>query len=322
MCRPVARSRAACLVTGGAGFLGSHLVRALVRRGHAVTVLDNFSSGSLENLREVKKAVRVVRGDVREPKDVRRALRGAEWVFHLAALVSVPGSIKRPGETYATNAEGTRLLLEESLRAEVLRVVYASSCAVYGDGLPRAIPEDTPPRPQTPYALSKWMAECYARAYWAMYGLEVVVLRFFNVYGPGQSASSPYSAVVARFSDALVRGRRPFIYGDGRQTRDFVYVGDTVDAFRRAAGRRRAEGRIINIGSGRAVSIRTLFETLARFADGAVRPRCAKARRGDIRRSRASVKAARSVLGFRSRVTLREGLRKTYAWFAEAAAKT
>jgi UDP-glucose 4-epimerase len=287
-----------------------------------VSILDNFSSGSLENLRGVEKAVRVVRGDVREPKDIRKALRGAEWVFHLAAFISVPESIKRPEETYSTNAEGTRLLLEESLRAEVLRVVYASSCAVYGGGLSRAIPEDASPRPQSPYALSKWMAECYARAYWAMYGLEVVVLRFFNVYGPGQSASSSYSAVVARFSDALARGRRPFIYGDGRQTRDFVYVGDVVEAFRRAAERRRAEGRVINIGSGRAVSIRTLFETLAPLADGAVKPRYAKARRGDIRRSRASVKAARSVLGFRPKATLREGLRKTYAWFAEAAAKT
>jgi UDP-glucose 4-epimerase len=297
-------------------------VRALVRRGHAVSILDNFCSGSLENLRGVEKAVRVVRGDVREPRDLRKALKGAELVFHLAALVSVPESIKRPGETYATNAEGTRLLLEESLRAEVLRVVYASSCAVYGDGLPRAIPEDTPPRPQTPYALSKWMAECYARAYWAMYGLETVVLRFFNIYGPGQSASSPYSAVVARFSDALVRGRRPLIYGDGRQTRDFVYVGDAAEALRRAAERRRAEGRSLNIGSGRAVSIRTLFRTLAPFANGAVKPRYAKARRSDIRRSRASIEAARSVLGFRPKATLREGLRKTYAWFAEAAAKT
>jgi len=300
------------VVTGGAGFIGSHLVDALLAQGRRVRVLDNLSTGREENLADARRSggerLELNVGDVRDSAAVKETLAGAERVFHLAALVSVQQSVEHPRLCHEVNVTGTLNVLEEACRSEVRRVVLASTCAVYGDEPELPKREEMPPQPQSPYAASKWMDEIYAGLYRRLYGLETAALRFFNVYGPRQDPASEYAAVIPKFVGRMLEGRRPVVFGDGEQTRDFVYVGDVVAACLRAT--EGAASGVYNVGSGRRYSLLELVEVLNRVLGTRLEPEHAPARVGEVRHSVASVERARRDLGFEPRVTLEEGLRR------------
>ncbi len=290
------------LVTGGAGFIGSHLAWTLADRKHRVRVLDDFSTGRRENLRP---DAEVIEGSVTDRAALDRAVAGADTVFHLAALVSVPASVADPRRCHAVNVEGTARLLEAAAAAKVRRVILASSSAVYGDFGDAPAREDQPPRPQSPYAASKLAGEHFART---TAGIESVSLRFFNVYGTRQDPASPYAAVVPIFAAAVEAGRPLPVTGDGDQTRDFVYVADVVSALLLAAEAPGAAGRTYNIGSGRPVSVAGLAHAMGRAAGRPVELEFRPPRPGDIRHSTADVSAAARDLQFRARTPLEEGL--------------
>jgi nucleoside-diphosphate-sugar epimerase len=298
------------LVTGGAGFIGSHLVDGLMSGGFDVVVLDDFSSGKLKNLSVYSGESNfcLVEGDVRDKADVKKALEGVDVVFHLAAIVSVDFSVKNPLMVNEVNVGGTLNVLRESLKAGVKRFVYASSCAVYGEPVNLPISEGYPTEPMSPYAVSKLAAEYYCRVFCGVYGLEAVCLRFFNVYGSRQVVG-PYSGVIVNFIDKLKRGEEPIVYGDGEQTRDFVFVGDVVDACLRAMRCKNCAGEIVNVGSGVETSINRLADVLIElFHIRDVKPVYAKARAGDIGRSYADLSKAEGLLGHKSKTSLKEGL--------------
>jgi nucleoside-diphosphate-sugar epimerase len=298
------------LVTGGAGFIGSHLVETLMSEGFDVVVLDDFSSGRRENLSVYSGESNfcLVEGDVRVKADVEKALEGVDVVFHLAAIVSVDFSVKNPLLVNEVNVGGTLNVLRESLNAGVKRFVYVSSCAVYGEPVNLPINEEHPAKPMSPYGVSKLAAEHYCRVFYEVYGIETVCLRFFNVYGPRQMIG-PYSGVIMQFIDKLKHGEKPIIYGDGNQTRDFVFVGDVVDACLRAMKCRNCVGEIVNVGFGVETSINRLAEVLIGVFDVRdVKPVYAKARVGDIRRSYADLSKAEGLLGYKSKTSLKEGL--------------
>jgi len=297
------------LVTGGAGFIGSHLVNSLVREGFEVVVLDNFFSGRLENLSHIDKHdFCLVRGDVRNKSDLRKALKNVDFVFHLAAIVNVPFSIENPLLVSEVNVDGTLNVLEESLKAGVERLVYASSCAVYGDPLKVPVDEGHPTRPLSPYGVSKLTAEYYCRVFYEVYELETVCLRFFNVYGSRQGGG-PYAGVVSKFIEFLRDRKSPVIFGDGKQTRDFVYVEDVVNACLLALESKACVGEFVNIGSGVETSINELAETLIElFGLSGIEPEYTCPRVGDIKRSCASLEKARRLLGYRPKFSLKNGL--------------
>ena len=300
------------LVTGGAGFIGSHLVDRLIDEGFEVVVLDDFSSGRRENLNQHfgKANFCLVEGDVRDRADVRKALKGVDVVFHLAAIVSVDFSVKNPLLVNEVNVGGTLNVLRESLKAGVKRFVYASSCAVYGEPVHLPVDEGHPARPFSPYGVSKLAAEHYCRVFHAVYGLETVCLRFFNVYGSRQ-ASGPYSGVIMKFVDRLKRGKQPIIYGDGEQTRDFVFVKDVVDACMRTMRCENCVGEVINVGSGREITINELAKILIRlFKVQKVKPVYTESRIGDIKHSCADMSRAKKLLGYKPKVSLVEGLKR------------
>jgi UDP-glucose 4-epimerase len=299
------------LVVGGAGFIGSHLAARLVRENRPVRIFDNLSSGSRANLAGITDAIEVIEGDVRDPEAVRQATDGCEIVYHQAAEVSVQRSIADPRTTYDVNVGGTLNVLLAARDAGCRRVVVASSSAVYGDepGSPRW--ERQLPAPASPYASSKVACEHLCVVFSRVYGLETVALRYFNVYGPRQDPGSPYAAVIPRFMRALSRRERPTIFGDGEQTRDFIYVDDVVEANLRAASVPEATGRVVNVGSGRSVSINELLALLADRFSVDVPPIYLPARPGDVRHSVAAVDTARAVLGLSHPVSLEEGLDRT-----------
>ena len=302
------------LVTGGAGFIGSHLVDALVGAGARVRVLDDLSSGSRANLEHLAGRVELILGDVREIADCRRACDGARRVFHLAALCSVPMSLRDPAATIAVNVGGTANVLAAAAGATAERVVYASSSSVYGDapGLPQREGEEGVPL--SPYALSKAMAEQLAEQFSRTLGLQTVGLRYFNVYGPRQRPDGAYAAVVPRFLAARAAGLPMEIHGDGAQTRDFVYVGDAVAATLLAAtAPPSACGRAYNVAGGRSVSVRELAAAVLELTGASAPPRHLPARPGDVPNSRADLGAAERDLGYRPSVGLAEGLRRTWA---------
>ncbi|HEY75765.1 MAG TPA: SDR family oxidoreductase [Thermoflexia bacterium] len=296
------------LVTGGAGFIGSHLVEALVARGDRVRVLDDFSTGRWENLAPVRSRVEVLEGDVRDPAAVMRAVEGADVVAHLAAVASVQASLEDPAAVWAVNVDGTLNLLEAARAVGVRRFVFASSAAVYGDHDDLPLREDLPPRPLSPYAASKVAGEALCRAYYASYALPTVVLRFFNVYGPRQDPHSPYSGVISIFVDRMRRGLPPVVYGDGRQTRDFVYVADVVEAVLRAAEREEAVGEVFNVAGGRQTSVLELIQVLNCLLNTRLEPSFALPRVGEVRYSQADVRRAREKLGWEVRIELQRGL--------------
>jgi UDP-glucose 4-epimerase len=310
-----AGDRRAALVTGGAGFVGSHLVDRLVRDGWRVRVLDDFSSGRDSNLETSLAAIELVRGDLRDAAALERAVAGAEIVFHQAAVPSVPRSVAEPLRTHEVNATGTLLVLEAARRAGVRRVVYAASSSAYGDTpeLPKV--ETMPPRPRSPYALQKWTGEAYCRLYTELFGLETVALRYFNVFGPRQDPKSEYAAVIPRFVTACLAGEAPVVYGDGEQTRDFTYVAEAVQANVLAADAPGASGAMVNVAGGRRVSLNEILALVAELTGATVRPRYEPARAGDVRDSVADLARARALLGFQPAVDLREGLRHTIESF-------
>lgn len=297
------------LVTGGAGFIGSHLVHALVERGDRVRVLDNLSTGALSNLEAIQDRIDVQQGDLRQAADVAAAVAGIDLVFHEGAFVSVPQSLEDPADCYAINVDGTIQLLEAARAAGVQQVVLASSAAVYGnlDNFP--LRESGPTESLSPYAASKYMTETLAQLYTASFGLPVVALRYFNVYGPRQSPTSAYAAAIPRFIERLQSGQAPTVFGDGSQSRDFVNVGDVVRANLLAAETPAAAGRAFNVCSGQETRLLDLLEVLYGLYPDAPRPEFAPPRAGDVPRSLGDPSLAAEVLGFRAEVSLQDGLR-------------
>jgi UDP-glucose 4-epimerase len=299
------------LVTGGAGFIGSHLVDGLLAAGWRVRVLDDFSSGREENLAHLNGSAELLRGDLRDGALLGRALAGVEVVFHQGAVPSVPRSVAEPERTHAVNATGTLGVLEASRKAGVRRVVFASSSSAYGDTpqLPKV--ETMPPCPLSPYALQKYAAERYCQLYHRLYGLETVALRYFNVYGPRQDPASEYAAVIPRFVTACLAGRAPVVFGDGEQTRDFTFVADAVAANLLAADAPSAPGEVVNVAGGRRVSLNQLLAEIRSLTGATLAARHEPARAGDVRDSLADLGRARELLGYAPRVDLRAGLAKT-----------
>ncbi len=305
------------LITGGAGFIGSHLAEYLVRVGHAVRILDNFSTGKRKNLAALRGKVDVRKGDIRDLREVQSAMRGVDYVLHHAAMVSVAESVGRPEETLDVNVTGTLNVLQAARRAKVRRVVMASSCAVYGAGrLPAK--EDQAPHTLSPYAASKLAGESLAVSFYESYGLPVVCLRYFNVFGPRQDPSSPYSGVIAIFASRAISGGGVTVYGDGRQTRDFIYVADVVRANRLACEAERAAGQVMNIGTGHGRSLLQLHSEISSLCGARIPLTFAAPRSGDIYHSHCDPSRARRLLGFRAQADFRTGLAETLEWMKDA----
>jgi UDP-glucose 4-epimerase len=301
------------LITGGAGFIGSHLAESLVGRGHSVRILDNFSTGRKENLSAVSERVEILEGDIRDRDAVRTAVAGMDFVLHQAALVSVTQSIENPEETLAVNVGGTLNVMQAAREARIRKVVLASSCAVYGAG-PIPAREEQATMPLSPYAASKLAGESFALSYYSSYRLPCVCLRYFNVFGPRQDFHSPYSGVIAIFIARAVAGKPVTIYGDGRQTRDFIYVGDVVRANILTCESDRADGRALNIGSGRGRSLLDLRSELEALCGVRLKLELCAPRTGDIRHSRCAPARARALLGFSPQTDFRAGLDATLRW--------
>jgi nucleoside-diphosphate-sugar epimerase len=304
---------ASYLVTGGAGFIGSHVAEELVRRGDRVRVVDNLSTGKRHNLAHLP-AVDLVEGDLAELDVARRACAGMEYVLHQAAIPSVPRSVADPITSNRANIDATLNVLVAARDAGVRRVVYAGSSSAYGDAATLPKREDMPTQPLSPYALQKLVGEQYLRLFTDLYGLETVTIRYFNVFGPRQDPSSPYSGVISLFANALLDGRAPRICGDGEQTRDFTYVANVVDGVLRAC-KAPASGQVINVATGGRISVKELCHTLAELIGVGIEPEYIDPRPGDVRDSQADITRAREVLGYEPIVPFKEGLQRTVEWY-------
>ncbi len=302
------------LVTGGAGFIGSHIVRTLLGQGAHVRVLDNFSTGKRENLHGLDGDLEVIEGDLRDASRVTEAVRGVEIIFHEAAFVSVPQSMDEPQDCFDVNVTGTSSLFESARRAGVRRVVFATSAAVYGDSTAMPLNEETPLRPLSPYAASKRVDEIYGQLYTNSFGLDVVALRYFNVYGPRQRPDSQYAAAVPIFIRRLLDGQPVTIFGDGGQTRDLINIRDVVQANLVAAQHPNAPGQVFNICTGVETRLLDLLEVLFDLFPNFQPPVFAAPRAGDIYRSIGSPQKAADVMGFRARVSLADGLKEAVEW--------
>ncbi len=302
------------LVTGGAGFIGSHIVRALLDQGKEVRVLDNFSSGKRENLEGLHGSLEIIEGDLSNPADVVKAINGVDEIYHQAAFVSVPESMQKPDVCFEVNVVGTIGLFEMARRAGVRRVVIASSAAVYGDSTALPLTEDTSLRPLSPYAVSKRVGEMYASLYTQAFGLEVVALRYFNVYGPRQRPDSMYAAAVPIFSRHLKDGEAVTVFGNGGQTRDLIFVGDVVRANLIAAEHPAAAGRVFNICTGHETRILDLLEVLLDLFPNVPQAEFSAPRPGDIYRSVGDPTLAEQILGFKAQTSLADGLKETVEW--------
>ncbi|HTH46178.1 MAG TPA: NAD-dependent epimerase/dehydratase family protein [Candidatus Limnocylindria bacterium] len=307
------------LVTGGAGFIGSHLAEALARRGVEVTVLDNLSGGRESNLawRLAGAPVELVKGSVTDGPLLTRLLAGCDWVFHQAAMPSVPRSVLEPVLSNTQNLDATLQLLVASREARVRRFIFASSSAIYGDSEVSPKHEGLPPNPLSPYGLQKYAAERYGQLFHQLYGVPTVALRYFNVFGPRQAFDSPYSGVIARFCTAFLRGEPPVIFGDGSQSRDFTYVDNVVAANLAAAEApaERVAGQVFNVAGGNSITLLDLARSLAAISGRDLKPAFQPARAGDVKHSRADISAAQRALGFAPTVDWTEGLRRTYEWY-------
>jgi nucleoside-diphosphate-sugar epimerase len=308
------------LITGGAGFIGSHIARTLAGMGHKVRVLDNFSTGHRHNLEGAEGPVEIVEGSLTDAEAVARAVVGADYVIHQAALASVPRSVKDPVSSNAANIDGTLNLLVAARDAGVKRLVYASSSSVYGDTptLPKV--ETMPTRPKSPYALQKLTAEEYCRIFFDQYGLETVALRYFNVFGPRQDPKSQYTGVIAKFATALLTGERPTIFGDGLTSRDFTYVANNVRANLLACvAPRAAAGQAMNVACGDRITLLELLAGMQKLLGTNLEPIFAPERAGDVKHSQADIGKARELLGYEPQVGFEEGLAVTTRWYAETA---
>lgn len=307
------------LVTGGAGFIASHIAEACVRRGDKVRVLDNLCTGFLHNLETIRQDIEFVEGDVADEAVVARAMQGVDLVFHQAALASVPLSIERPMDTHRSCVTGTLNVLNQAAKAGVRRVVYAASSSAYGDRPFSAKRESDLPQVLSPYAAAKLAGELYCQAFYHSFGLETVGLRYFNVFGPRQDPASPYSAVIPLFVTAILSGNPPTIYGDGGQSRDFIFVKNVVQGNLLAGDTPAAAGRIFNMAEGRQTSLLQLLQLLSELLGQTVEPNFQPARVGDVRESLADITQARTVLGYEPKTSLEEGLRQTIDYYRELA---
>lgn len=299
------------LVTGGCGFIGSHLVEALLARGARVRVLDNLSSGFRANVDAVAQRVEIQIGDVTDPAALQQACKDVDGIFHLAALVSVADSVARPLDNHLINATGTLRVLLAAREAGAKRVVLASTAAIYGNDPTLPKTEDLPPAPASPYAVAKLMSEQYMRIFHRLYGMETIALRFFNVYGPRQDPHSPYSGVISRFAEAVKSGAQPVIFGDGKQSRDFVYVGDVVQACVAALfDETNGDGSVYNVGTAQQTDLLCVLNALSALSGKTIEPRFEAPRAGDIQHSLSSIDAARAALNYAPKFNLMEGLRK------------
>jgi nucleoside-diphosphate-sugar epimerase len=311
------------LVTGGAGFIGSNLVEALVASGDKVVVYDDFRRGLKRNVQEYKQTeVRIAEGDIRDEKALRKAAKGCDYLLHLAGMPGVERSVKKPEETVEIMATGTLNALIAARDMKIKRFVYASSCAVYGESPVLPKEETMLPSPYSPYGAAMLVGEDLARVFYATYRIETVCLRLFNAYGPRELADDADASVIAKFIGALLRGKLPVIYGDGKQSRDFIHVSDVVEAFRLACTAPKAEGEVFNIASGSRVSVSGLLAVFNQLLDLDVQPDYHDARPADVRHSLAETIKAQEVLGFRPRTNLHEGLVKTMIWHRRALGKS
>jgi UDP-N-acetylglucosamine/UDP-N-acetyl-alpha-D-glucosaminouronate 4-epimerase len=304
------------LVTGGAGFIGSHIAAALGASGARVRVLDDLSTGHRENLDEIDGDIEFIQGSVADEALLNRVLEGVELVFHEAAIPSVPRSVEAPRQTHIASVDGTFSLLVAARDKGVRRVVYAASSSAYGDQptLPKS--EQMPPDPLSPYAVAKLVGEYYCKVFAQVYTLETVSLRYFNVFGPRQDPGSQYSGVVSRFISALLTNERPVIYGDGEQSRDFTYIDNVVAANLSAAAAKDASGKVINVANGERITLNQLLEELKELTGKQdVTAEYLEPRVGDVRHSLADISMAKQFLGYESKVGLREGLQRTIAWW-------
>jgi UDP-glucose 4-epimerase len=306
-----------CLITGGAGFIGSSLARALLARGDKVRVIDNFSSGKRENLADIADKVDLIEGDILDDKALSRAVDGAELIFHEAAIPSVPKSMAEPVENHAANATGTIRVLEQARRARVRRVVYAASSAAYGEDpvLPKI--ETMAPAPISPYGGSKLAGEQYMQIYARAYGLETVCLRYFNVFGPRQDPQSEYAAVIPKFITMALAGKQPRIFGDGSQSRDFCFIDNVIEANFKAGSAPAAQvsGGVFNIACGQATDLNRVVALIGDYLGRKIDPIYEDERAGDIKHSWADIGAARQRLGYTSAISFAEGLNRTIDWY-------
>lgn len=303
------------LVTGGAGFIGSNLVDELVRRGHDVVVLDDFSSGKRTNLEQVAGKVDLQAGSITDLDTIQKACKGADYVIHLAARTSVPRSVKDPVESNRINIEGTLNVLVAARDAKVRRVVFAASSSAYGETpiLPKV--ESMQPAPISPYGVTKYVGELYAQVFGRVYGLENACVRYFNVFGPRQDPTSQYSGVLSRFMLAVLEGKKPVIYGDGEQSRDFTFIENVVDETLRACEAPYASGQVFNGGTGSRITLNQVIRLLSKISGRQIDADYEPPRNGDIRDSQADISLARRVLGYEPRVHFEEGLRRTWEWY-------
>jgi len=307
------------LVTGGAGFIGSNIAEALVKRGEEVVILDNLSTGYEKNIAHIKNDIIFIRGDIRDAETVRTALTGVDCVLHEAALASVPRSIEDPALITDVNVRGTLVMLEEARLARVKRFVYAASSSAYGDSetLPKV--EHMVPKPLSPYAASKLTGEYYCSVYAHVYGLSTLSLRYFNIFGPRQDPKSQYAAVIPIFISHLLAGKQLTIFGDGEQSRDFTYVENVVNANIRALLCERARGETVNIACGTRYTLNELFARMKKTIGCSIDPRYAPPRVGDVKHSEADISAAQKLIGYSIAVSFEEGLRRTIEWYREGA---
>lgn len=303
-----------CLVTGGAGFIGSSLVRGLLKEGKTVRVIDNLSTGSIANLEDILDQVEYIDGDIRDLSAIQKASESIKYIFHQAAVPSVPRSIENPVDSNQSNIDGTLNVLLAARDQRVKRVIYAGSSSVYGDTPDLPKKEDMKPRPLSPYAVTKLTGEYYCQVFSDVYGLETVTTRYFNVFGPRQNPESQYAAVIPKFIDAFLRGNPPTVFGDGEQTRDFTFVDNVVHANILCSKAKKTSGEVINIATSSRISLNELISILRKITDRDIDPVYADPRKGDVRHSLADISRAQKLIGYKPIVDLKQGLRKTIQW--------
>ncbi|MBP7935028.1 MAG: SDR family oxidoreductase [Phycisphaerae bacterium] len=303
------------LVTGGAGFIGSHLVERLVKDGETVRVLDNFSSGKRQNLAPFSARIEVIQGDIRKPDDCATACKGIDVIFHEAAVPSVPKSVTDPRTSHEANIDGTFNLLMAARDAKCRRVIYAASSSAYGDlpDLPKR--ESACPSPLSPYAVNKLVGEHYLRTFYCCYGLETISLRYFNVFGPRQDPKSQYAAAIPAFVSAILKNQPPTIYGDGEQSRDFTYIDNVVHANLLAAHAAKTEGQVVNVACGERVTVNQIIAQINSLLGHSIKPDYVDTRPGDVKHSLADITLAEKILGYRPVVAFEQGLRRAIEWY-------
>jgi len=302
------------LVTGGAGFIGSHVVEELVRKGQYITVIDNLATGKKERLMPFMDQIRFVQGDVRDDDLLNREMKGIDYVIHLAALISVVESVEQPELYHDVNVNGTRKLLDAAKRYGVKRFIVPSSCAVYGDLKKLPFKENTIPKPASPYGQNKLEIEKLCKEYDDKLGLRTFTLRFFNVFGPRQEPKSAYAGVISIFIQKIIDNESPKIFGDGKQTRDFIYVKDVVNALLKACKAEKGFGEVYNIGSEREISVNEIFKIISKILKKNIKPVYAPARKGEVKRALSDCSKAKKAMGFSLKFDFEKGLKETINW--------